>query len=75
MISEEDYQEMKQDAYTQARQEEYEERQMRTDFDYAMETVASNFELQDAYDQFEKAAKMLSDYGHEMSPLDVFKEM
>ena len=74
-MTREEMEELRQDMLAEARQEEIEEHKLRTDFDYAVETIVSNFELQEAYEQFEKAAKVLTDYGWEMSPLDVFNEL
>jgi len=67
--------ELRQEMLEEAREEEYTERLLRTDFNYIIEKVADDFELQEAYEKFKKAADMLSEYGWEMSPLDVFKEM
>ncbi len=74
-MTHEQMEELRQDMLDEARQEEYIESRLRTDFDYAIERVNFDFELQDAYEKFKEAADMLREYGHEMSPLDVFKEM
>jgi len=66
---------MIQDMLAEARREELEEHMLRTDFDYAIEKAFNNFELEEAYNKFKEASDWLSKYGHEMSPLDVFKEL
>ncbi len=67
--------ELRQDMLDEARQDEIEECRLRRDYDYIMEKVFEDFELQDAYIQFEKASKFLAEYDWEMPPKALFEEI
>ena len=70
-LKEEFYQEMKRDAYDDARRESQEEHEIRTNYEYALDYCG----LPDAIEALEGVVKSMNEYGHEISMKELLGEI
>jgi len=68
-------QEMREDMLRESRMDEAHERQMHSDYEYAIEYVATQFNLDEALNPFIDALRELNEYGHEVSIHELVDEV